>query len=65
MNMLILHCFAMCLDLLVKIGSLEEGASYRFCRYFKQFCETRLYKTPSPILHCISQLSENKAGPGH
>ena len=27
--------------------------------------KTRLYNTPSPILHCISQLIENKGGRGH
>ena len=27
--------------------------------------KTRLCKTPSPILHCISQLGENKGSQGH
>ena len=30
-----------------------------------QLGETKLYNTPSPILHCISQLGENIGGEGH
>ena len=37
-----------------------------FCEtQWRHSVKTRLYNTPSPILHCISQLGENKGGQGH
>ena len=43
---------------------------YTVCRLFcetqwRHSVKTRLDKSPSPILHCISQLGENKRGQGH
>ena len=37
-----------------------------FCEtQWRHSVKTRLYKIPSAILHCISQLGENKGGQGH
>ena len=41
---------------------ITSGKSCYVAKISKNAVKTRLYKTPSPILHCISQLGENKGG---
>ena len=55
------------------VTSLGENKVIKHPLPHSSFCDTqwrhsvktRLYKIPFPILHCISQLDENKGGQGH